>query len=359
MTVAIDATVLHQPFSGVHLSVLEEIRSLSSMVKADVYSCYDIAGIASHRTPGYTKSVPGRILWQQLMLPAILRKSGASALLSLAYTCPLRAELPVILEVHDVIALERPDLCSWKNALHMRCLLPSSINKAARILVSTSYVASRVKALFPHVSDRLEVVPLGVDYNRFASPLPLPPSLTHLAEKPYFLFVGNIEPKKSIDTLLKAFAILSERHDATLVIAGRFAWKYKRIQHMLKGWNAPGRVCLLGRVKDELLPALYQNAAAFVFPSIEEGFGLPVLEAMAAGTPVIHSDQSALMETAGNCGLYFTRENYSQLSSQMEKVLLSKSLRDELKQKGQAHAKTQAWSKWAAKVAAIVNDLTS
>ena len=140
------------------------------------------------------------------------------------------------------------------------------------------------------------VAPIISESAPFAAPAPPPDGLQ---ERPYLLFLSNIEPKKGLDTLLDAYAKTADRLDADLVIVGRAAWKSADTIRRLRDWRGPGRLRWLHYVPDDRLPALYQHAHAFVMPSLVEGFGLPILEAMAAGTPVIHSDHPALMEAAG------------------------------------------------------------
>ena len=346
----IDATVAKPPYSGVQLAVLQEAKAVSALVPdARVF------GTAQGLTPQprWAHSTTGRILWQQLALPRTLQTLQAKTLLALAYTCPIHCKCPVILHVHDVIALDHPELCSTLNALHIRTLLPPSVRRADTIVVSTNYVAERLCAHFPEVASKTHVVNLGVDYEFFAAPKPRP---TSLSPAPYFLFVGNLEPKKGLPTLLKAFDSIATRCDANLVLAGRAAWKSAGITRQIAAMQQkrPGRVVTLGRVPSDQLPVLYQHAVAFVFPSTEEGFGLPLLEAMAAGTPVIHSNHPALLEAADGNGLAFETNNADALAEAMLSCLNNPSTMQESIDKGRTHAQTHPWSRWAEKVVTLL-----
>jgi len=303
--ILLDATVAQPPFSGVQYAVIAQAQAIRHFLpQAQAIGFWDGA---DYRPPNWAAmTTASRILWQQTALPHLLQHSEAAALHALAYTCPWRCPVPVILNVHDVIALESPELCSQRNAWHMRALMPHSIRQARVVIVSSHDTASRVRRLFGE-KIRMEVVPLGVDAERFAVPSPRPAFLSF--DGPYLLFVGNIEPKKDLPTLLRAYGICAERLGIPLVVAGRPAWKCAALVHDLQNWHGPGKIILAGRVADHDLPGLYQQAAAVVMPSIQEGFGLPILEAMAAGTPVVHSDCPALVETSGGAGLSFPRGN--------------------------------------------------
>jgi len=338
---AIDATIVRPPYSGVQKSVLAETNALKALSPECV--AYGFEPVCDVTPLSFAHSVAGRILWQQLRLPNLLRKSDADVLFAPGYTCPLMASCPVVLQVHDIIALEHPEYCSRLNVLHLRTLLPPSIRKARHIVVSTDYVRSRVLKHFPEVSGRINVIPLGVDFVRFSQAAVQP----NRFGRPYILFVGNIEPKKGLDVLLDAYSRIAESIDEVLVIAGRIAWKSGRIVSRMRELERGGKVILAGRVPEDELPSLYRNATAFVFPSLEEGFGMPVLEAMAAGVPVIHSDHPAVSEAAGGAGLPFKCGEANSLELSIHKLLQSKELQQELSVAGVERAKQCLWQNFA------------
>ena len=338
---AIDATIAKPPFSGVQKAVLAEAEAISSLCPdRHVYGFEPVCNVTP---PSFARTVTGRILWQQLRLPKLLKSSQASALFAPGYTCPLHTDVPVILQVHDIIALEHPEYCSPLNVLHMRTLLPASIRKAHRIVVSTNHVRSRLIAHFPDAADKTSVIPLGVDFERFSAK----PQHPNRFGKPYILFVGNIEPKKGLDILLDAYDRIASRIVENLVIAGRIAWKSDRIVSRIREMERGGKVIMTGRIPEEELPSIYGNASAFVFPSLEEGFGMPVLEAMAAGTPVIHSDHPAVSEAANGAGLPFECGNADSLTSQIYNLLHNNELYQELSHKGTDRARQSSWQRFA------------
>ena len=363
MRVWLDGSVIRPPLSGVQLAVRSQLLALLAepALRQSVLLCRDDVvgtsalktGVPVHCPPALTRRVAARIAWQQLVLPALLRRQGAEGLHAFAYTAPLHCPVPYLLNVHDVIALEAPDLCSRLNVWHMRALLPASIRRAAGVVVSSSHVAERVHSLSGIPDDRLHRIPLGVDHERYATPQPAAALPGGLQSGRYILFVGNLEPKKGLPTLLKAYARCAGRVGRDLVLAGRPAWKSSPILSEVRNHAGPGRVHLLGRVPGDVLPALYQHAWVFAFSSVTEGFGLPVLEAMAAGTPVVHSDSPAVAETAGGSGLVFRTGDADDLARQFLRLHDSQGLRDEMVAKGRERALSLPWSHWARDVAAL------
>ncbi len=349
MKIFIDRTVAVPPFSGVQNAALRESEALqAAMPEDDIVQCGFGEGCTVEPPPPARKAA-FRVLWQQAALPALLKKAGADALFSTAYTCPLRSPVPTVLHVHDTIALDRPELCSTLNALHMRALMPASIRRADRIIASSGHVASRIAALFPEAESKTTVLPLGVDMKRFSF---RGCGLKHLPER-YILFLGNLEPKKGLQVLLEAYPGIARATGLPLVVGGRAAWKSAGIRRRLAQWTGEGRVVPAGYIPDECLPGLYGNAALFVFPSIEEGLGLPVLEAMAAGTPVLHSDHPALLETAGGAGLAFRCGDAGDLSAKAIALLSSPVLCEKLRASGLARASSMGWDSFGKRLADI------
>lgn len=363
MRVWFDASVIRPPFSGVHLAVRSQLLALLAEpgLRHSVVLCRDDvveasareAGVLLRTPPPLTRRVAARIAWQQAVLPALLRRDGADGLHALAYTAPLRCPVPYLLNVHDIIALEAPDLCSRLNAWHMKALLPASVRRAAAVVVSSGHVAERIHGLLGVPRDRLHRIPLGVDSERFAVPQPASALPGGLQSGRYILFVGNLEPKKGLPTLVKAYARCGGRLGRDLVLAGRPAWRSRPIISDVRNYAGPGRIHLPGRVPEGILSALYQHAWVFVFPSVTEGFGLPILEAMAAGTPVVHSDSPVVSETAGGSGLAFRAGDADDLARQLVRLHDSQGLRDEAVARGRERARSLPWSHWARDVAAL------
>jgi len=164
---------------------------------------------------------------------------------------------------------------------------------------------------------------------------------------PYILYVGTLEPRKNVPALLEAYAKIKKKIPHKLVIVGKKGWKYKKIFETIDRLRLNDDVLFTGYVLNEDLPALYNGADLFVYPSFYEGFGLPPLEAMQCGCPVITSNTSSLPEVVGNGGIMVNPNNISELSKHMEMVLKNKNLRQKLIKSGLKQAKKFSWEKCA------------
>ena len=175
--VVMDGTVVKPPYTGVQNSVQHEIAaelralkgSRCTVLSLEGSPVASLSGADSIEVHAATGSVWKRILWQQTMLPKLLKTLQADVFHAFAYTAPLRCPCPVVLNIHDIIALEYPELCSTLNRWHMRMLLPPSARRAARIIVSTRHVAKRVHDVLQIPMKRIDVIPLGVDFQLFSS----------------------------------------------------------------------------------------------------------------------------------------------------------------------------------------------
>lgn len=357
MHVLLDATAVQPPLTGVQRAVRNEVLAiLRSPHRPDglLLTTDDVLLHAAREAdfpclaPEIGRSRLRRILWQQLRLPELIRRQTPDALHAFAYTAPRRCTVPLFLNVHDLIPFERPDLCGLRNRLHMRWLMPPAIRRAARLIVSSTPVAESLATRFGVPRDRITVAPLGVDAGRFASPAPRP---ARAPGEPYLLFVGNLEPKKGVEILLDAWQAVRNDTGLKLVICGRAAWKSGDLQRELHDLKPDPDFLWYRDVGDAELPGLYQHAWATVLPSRIEGFGLPVLESMAAGTPVIHSDHPVLMETAGGCGFPFRSGDNKSLADVIRQLdTLPQTERDAVVQNGRRRAETRTWDAWAATV---------
>lgn len=357
MSVAVDATVVRYPMSGVHYAVRHQALALienyaermPTLLATDPFLRKRWAAVDAPcpALPERLTKAVWRISWQQAMLPNLLRKLDCSRLLGLSYTAPLRCPIPVILQIHDTIALREPKLCTRKNALHMRSLMPRNMAKAHTIITPSTQVATEVMNLSHRKVEDVKVVPMGVDEIFLADGAgeELPEKWEKL--KPFILFVGNIEPKKGIDTLLAAYRLLDCAKAAKLVIVGREGWKCRWLVKELEAYSGPGEIHRLGYVERNELPSLYRHASVYVQPSVEEGFGLPVLEAMGLGTPVVHTDHPVLMETANGFGLDVPIGDARILAGVLGQVLdNAEGIRKE-KAPAREWARTRTWGRWA------------
>ena len=270
--------------------------------------------------------------WEQFILPAKLDQR--SILWSPANTGPLMIRNQV-LTIHDLSPLEHPEWFQTNFAAWYRLFLPVLAKQVRKVFTPSEYVKQKVIERFG--IRNVTVTPNGVDGSVFH-----PGAIQTRLDLPacYILFVGTLEPRKNLDMLLRAWnEIKDEFKEAWLVIVGVNGNVFRNVnyQHEME------RVCFPGYVDDETLAGLYANATLFVLPSQEEGFGLPALEAMASGTPVIVSDGGALPEVIGEAGMSFCLSNPDGLTDALRECLSNAGLRSALKEKGLVRARQFSW----------------
>jgi glycosyltransferase involved in cell wall biosynthesis len=253
------------------------------------------------------------------------------------------------LTIHDLSPLEHPEWFRASFAAWYRLFLPILARRVRKVFTPSEYVKQQVTRRFGVTN--VIVTPNGIN------PLVFNPGARQQAfDLPncYILFVGSLELRKNLDLLLRSWADIKNDFGATwLIIAGVNGNVFKAVNfpHEME------RVRFLGYVEDETLPGLYANATVFVLPSHDEGFGLPVLEAMGSGTPVIVSDGGALPETAGDAGMIFCLSNPAGLADSLRECLSNANLRAELAGKGLSRARQYSWQTTAEGVLKELHDL--
>jgi glycosyltransferase involved in cell wall biosynthesis len=223
--------------------------------------------------------------------------------------------LPFVVTVYDALAVRHPEWFTRSNVAAVRWLLPRALRNAALVVTATEFGRADVVEAFGVEAERVRAIPLGVDA-RFS------PGEGPRRARPYLLTVGTLQPRKNIGALLRAFEALVARgleHD--LVVAGARGWGDEPLAAAVRASPAADRIELTGRVDDEQLVGLYRGAAAFVFPSRYEGFGLPPLEAMACGTPVVCSDRTSLPEVTGGAALLVDPDDPEALAAAIDQAL--------------------------------------
>lgn len=264
-----------------------------------------------------------------IIIPLILRWLKVDAVVEPAHFGPFNLPRRVfrITVIHDLTPLLFPQYHHWHSQILQRILLNRILKKAHLILTVSQNSCEDLKRFFPFTAAKTSVVYPGRD--PFFQPSHSPAIMEKLQiDAPYFLSVGTIEPRKNLVLLLEAYQQFRAQNDERilLLIAGGKGWKYQAFYNALNQNLFKEDIILLGYVDKGELPALYTHSLALIYPSIYEGFGLPVLEAMACGAVVICADRSSLSEVGGNAALYFDPENKLDLLSQMEAIVYNKPL---------------------------------
>jgi glycosyltransferase involved in cell wall biosynthesis len=294
-----------------------------------------------------------RILWEQFRLHSRVFRDGADLLHAPCYVMPVMCLKPVVLTVHDLFALNHPALCRKGNASHYGRMMPKSIRRAARVLVPTHAVKRELVDTITDIrSDRVTVAPWGVD--PCFRPVDDPARREAVALKyglpPRFvLHVGREEPKKNLRQVVEAYfaATAVRKLPHRLVLAGPKGWGGARLKRIIRELNLEEKVVRPGFIAEEDLPAVYSLAEALLFPSLAEGFGFPVLEAMACGTPVIAAAIPALREVAGEAALLVPPAELPPLREALERVLTEEACARELAAAGRRRAAEFTWQRHA------------
>jgi len=284
----------------------------------------------------------GGHLWEQCVLPG--RAHGL--LWSPANTGPVMVARQVV-TIHDLSPFDGPQWFSPVFVLWYRSLLPVLARRSQRVLTGSTFSRDRLLACFKLPPEKVVVASPGVDSSHFHPVDVAPVRALHALPETYLLFVGSLDPRKNLPLLLRAWEILRPKFpNLALVIAGGSAPIFRGGTTSRVAKDAQ----FLGPVADSELPALYSGAAALVMPSLYEGFGLPVLEAMACGTPVICSTAGALPETVGNAAILFDPGDVGSLAGAIDNVLRDDTLRELLRQKGFERSAASSWRLTAQKI---------
>jgi glycosyltransferase involved in cell wall biosynthesis len=305
---------------------------------------------ASHTTAG--RIVQG-LAREGLYYPMGLARAGARAgaqVLHVPTPAPVRgAGLPLVVTVHDLLPLRLPHLFTRQTRAHTRLYTPF-VRHATRVIAPSAYTRAEVVELLRLPAERVVAIPEGsaerfapreVDRERLRAELGI--------AGPYVLCVGTLEPRKNLVTALRVFRRVSaEVPEAELVIAGGQGWRNRDFEAELGRGHAARSLRLTGFVTDERLVDLYAGAACFLFPSLGEGFGLPPLEAMACGAPVVTSDHPALKEVVGDAALQAPPLDVEALAAHVIAVLQDGQLASGLRAAGIARARPFTWTAAAA-----------
>jgi len=303
-----------------------------------------------------------RILWEQILLPIKTRKDMIDLFHYTDHAMSLiRSGHPVIITVHDIAYIRFPDLLNKSRQVYKKYILNLSVKKADVIIADSHSTKRDIMEFFKVDEKKVKVIHLGVE-SRFhpISNVERYRTRNNLPTK-MILNIGTLEPRKNVVALIKAFKRLQERgfKDYVLTIAGEKGWLYKKIFKEIKSSGMEQSIRLLGVVGDEYLPLLYNCANLFVYPSLYEGFGLPPLEAMACGVPIITSNTSSLPEVVGNAGIMVDPNDIESLSDEMYRVLGDKELMHRMSRDGLKRSKMFTWERTVNKVLETYKEVLS
>lgn len=363
MRIGIDARLVYYHQAGIGQYILRLTQALAQIDREDQFIVFksrkDKTLIIDHQ-PNFKNMqlwTPSHHPLERLAMSVELLPFALDVLHSPDFIPPSRTRFPSVITVHDLAFLLYPRFLTRESARYY-----GQVDLAARYADHIIAVSESTK--------RDTVRLLGVPANKITviyeaahplfTPMTNPVELARVREyyhlpNNFILFVSTIEPRKNLPTLLRAFKRLRDNYksDAILAIAGNRGWLFEEVYKLVEELNLGGSIRFLGGVPNEQLVYLYNAAKLFVFPSFYEGFGLPPLEAMACGTPVVVSNVSSLPEVVGDAGMLVEPEDVEALTVAMWRVLSDEKLAQEMRTKGLKRAQTFSWQRTARETIAV------
>jgi glycosyltransferase involved in cell wall biosynthesis len=317
-----------------------------------------LCAIEGPRVAKRTTDAPLTLLRLHVNLPIRLASDGVDLYHSLGFFLPWLWRGRTVVMIHDIHPVIQREHWGWAGPrgshLALRAHIPLAVRQARRILTPSEYVKETVCERYRLPPEKVVVTPHGADPFFLAAPAPgeLEASELRVSAGRFLLYVGALAPHKNVAGLLRAFARLRTRPEVAGVrlVAVTGPERAPDLAPLIQELGLGGAVTLAGYVNDKILRALYHRAQALVLPSFGEGFGLPVLEAMACGTPVVTSRVSALPEVAADAALYVDPREPDDIAAAMGRVLSDEALRRDLAAKGRARAATFSWDRTVAQV---------
>jgi glycosyltransferase involved in cell wall biosynthesis len=357
--IAIDARKLHD--FGIGTYVRNLVRGLARAGGDDTYVALCHPGDAAFvRGLGSTfetlvEHADNYSLRELISVPFALRRARVDLFHAPHYVVSPLTPCPFVVTIHDCIHLRFPQYLPSRAAYYYaRTMMTLAARRARRVLTGSQASKEDILHFLKVPADKVEVIYHAIDERLAAAPTD--EEIARVRERflltsPFILYAGNIKPHKNVDRLIEAFSIVRRRgvQEVKLLIIGDEISRHPNLRRLVHRYQLHQHVRFLGFVPDATLAVLYRLASAFVFPSLCEGFGLPPLEAMAAGTPVITSNVSSLPEVVGDAALLIDPLDAGAIADAVVRVLSDATLRADLIRRGTARAKTFSWDRSVAR----------
>lgn len=363
MRIAIDASTISTQ-GGPRAYVLGLLDALGRIDRENEYIIFYNDPVHLGRFPWARELVllgksPLRRLWREHVAVAMAcRREKVDLLHGPKSAVPFWSPCPTVVTLHDLIPITHPETETRAAQLYWRLQIPIAARRASFIITDSDHARNEIVEMFGIPDQRIAVTPLG--YPPAMDALPEPVRAAEVRRRyglpdSYILYVGTIQPRKNLDMLIEAYARLKREGSAPqkLVIVGRKGWLYETLFARISSRGIENDILFTGFVPDEELPDLYDGACLFVYLSLFEGFGLPPLEAMARGVPVVTSNTTSLPEVVGGAGITVSPGNLDDVVDGMRRVLLDDATAGRLRQAGRLRARQFSWERTARETLAI------
>jgi glycosyltransferase involved in cell wall biosynthesis len=316
------------------------------------------------------KKIPPHWWWTQTVFAAELQRETPDVcwmpIQQIPFIGPKKTKY--VVTIHDLAFKFFPNFFPKRDLWKLNFFTDSAIKRADKIIAVSEATRKDILKIYPKVeAKKIFVVQHGFDVKHFSFvrgkvqilEVKKKLKISINPDSKYLLYVGALQPRKDLKTLITAFESIKENKEfenLQLVLAGEVAWMAKEILFTAKNSKHKKDIVLTGKVSFEELAVLYQGAEIFVFPSLYEGFGIPILESFASGTPVVTADNSSLTEVAGGAAAHFASGDAMQLANTLLKIMKSSKIKEELREKGLLRAKQFSWERSAKKTLQILTD---
>ena len=359
MRIAVDARPLNTPRTGIGRYLAE---LLPRMLRHSTHQWF-LYGPQSARATGalspesHPTAAAARVivrtldlpdeLHAQVLFPAWARLDRADVFWSPRHRVPIRMPTPTVVTVHDLVWKHAPETMRPLGYLLERATMPRSIARAKRVITVSSATKRSIKRYFPRAADKTTVVHEG----SFAAVSDVP---TVGSPRPFALFVATVEPRKNLQRLLEAFARIKGEVDHDLHLVGGRGWRMPKPSALIRANGLESRVHELGQLEDEELLQQYASCDFVALPSLYEGFGLPIIEAMTFGKPVLTGNTSAMPEIAGDAGLLVDPKSTDDIARGLRRMMTDAALRSRLATAARQRAGNFSWDSAAAETIRVI-----
>lgn len=367
MRIAIDIRTLTLPKTGDRTVCLGFVKGLAAIAEAEGLELALIGRKAppdgllpqSHAITIHMAGRPQGYLWMQRAFPRACRHTQADVAL-IQYMGPFRSPCPFVTLIHDTVWRTMPQTFPKRNRLVLDLFIPGTIRRAAAVVAGSAFAVGEIERHFPRATGKTHVVPYAID--DIFRPVTDPARLAEvrarygLPEK-YILSVGLLQPRKNVEGLIEAYRMLihaEELRQYGLVITGKKGWMTGPL--LAAAESLGNAVTFTGYVPDEDLPALYTMASCFVYPSLYEGFGLPPLEAMACGTPVVTSNVASLPEVCGDAATLVPPQDHRAIAAAVLQALTEQHVRESMVRRGLEQAAKYNWVESARRLVRVLRE---
>ncbi len=360
MHIAVNAHLLAHTRSfrraGVSHYIEQLLHHLALIDTVNAYTIYTTRGLdasclglpprfAVHASRLPTINPRIRIPWEQLVAPLLVRQHGINLFHGTLNVVPLACPVPSVVTIHDLAFIRFPHTFRSYNRTYLDLATRVSARRASCILAVSEHTRREVIGLLGVPAERVIVTP-NAARRHFRPPDPVALARFRARQglpEDFVLFVGTLEPRKNLTTLLEAYGQVARQSDLPLLVGGGKGWLFAPVFERLDALGLRDRVKFIGYIDEEELPLWYAAATLFVFPSLYEGFGMPPLEAMACGTPVITSNSASLPEVVGDAGIMVSPTDADALAEAILALLHNPDLRSDLRERGLRRASLFSW----------------